>query len=314
MINSVRNTVLFLLNKDNRGYIAPIEYNYFAKQAQLEIFEQYFSDYSKATQLQNARSTAIGYGDTVSQVQNKIDIFTVSSVLNYVDVDSAASGTTTGVQANKLIDSTQSFTSTVTVGDQVLNQVDGQTALVSGIDSNTTLSLDTDIMISGQGYTIDPSPGGEVDYFTLPSNLYKLVNITYKGKIVQGVPTSKFDMLSSSNLTAPSITYPIYKRNASNLFVRPLSIYYTDTTPKSTEPPLICNYIRKPVDPVWAYYTLNNDPVYNPDDSTNFEIPSSDEASLVIKICKLAGLSIRENDVVQAATAMEGMEYQKQNS
>jgi len=247
MINSVRNTVLFLLNKDNRGYIAPLEFNYFAKQAQLEIFEQYFSDYSKAIQLQNARKKAIGHGDTVSQVQNKIDIFTTSSTLNYNDVDSS-------------------------------------------------------------------SVGGVNDYFILPSNLYKLVNVTYKGKIVQGVPTSKFDMLSSSNLTAPSITYPIYKRNGSNLFVRPVSIYYTGSTPQGLEQPLICNYIRKPIDPIWGYNTINNDPVYNSDSSTNFEIPSSDEASLVIKICKLAGLSIRENDVVQATNAMEGMKYQKQNS
>lgn len=247
MINSVRSTVLFLLNKDNRGYIAPLEYNYFAKQAQLEIFEQYFSDYSKATQLQNARKKAIGHGDTVSQVQNKIDIFTTSATLSYTDVGATS---------------------------------------VGGLD----------------------------DYFTLPSNLYKLINITYKGKIVQGVPTSKFDMLTLSNLTAPSITYPIYKRNGTSLFVRPLSIYYTGATPQGTEPPLKCNYVRKPIDPVWGYVTLNSDPVYNPDSSTNFEIPSSDEALLVIKICKLAGLSIRENDVVQATTAMEGMEYQKQNS
>lgn len=250
MINSVRNTVLFLLNKDNRGYIAPLEYNYFAKQAQLEIFEQYFSDYSKAVQLQNSRKKAIGHGDTVSQIQNKIDIFTVSSVLNYIDTE----------------------------------------------------------------FSTDPSPGGETDYFSLPSNLYKLINITYKGKIAQGVPTSKFDMLNSSNLTAPSITYPIYKRNGSNIFVRPLSINYTAQTPQGTEPPLICNYVRKPIDPVWGYNTINSDPVYNSDSSTNFEIPSSDETSLVIKICKLAGLSIRENDVVQATTAMEGIEYQKQNS
>jgi hypothetical protein len=70
----------------------------------------------------------------------------------------AAAGTTTGVQANKLIDSTQSFTSTVTVGDQVINQVDGQSALVTNVDSNTTLSLDADIMLSGEDYTIDNSP------------------------------------------------------------------------------------------------------------------------------------------------------------
>jgi hypothetical protein len=247
MINSVRNTVLFLLNKDNRGYITPLEYNYFAKQAQLEIFEQYFSDYSKAVQLQNARKKAIGYGDTVSQIQNKIDVFTTSVNLEYTDVNST-------------------------------------------------------------------SVGGVEDYFTLPTNLYKLINITYKGKIVQPVATSKFDMLTSSNLTSPSITYPVYKRNGTSLFVRPLSIYYTASTPQNNEQPLVCNYIRKPSDPIWGYSTVSNDPVYNSDSSTNFEIPSTDETSLVIKICKLAGLSIRENDVVQATNAMEGVQYQKQNS
>ena len=53
----------------------------------------------------------------------------------------AANGTTTSTTANKLVDSTASFTSTVTVGDQVVNQVDGTTALVTNVDSNTTLSL-----------------------------------------------------------------------------------------------------------------------------------------------------------------------------
>ena len=70
----------------------------------------------------------------------------------------AANGTTTSTSANKLVDSTAFFTSTVTVGDQVVNQVDGTTALVTNIDSNTTLSLDSDIMLSGEAYTIDNSP------------------------------------------------------------------------------------------------------------------------------------------------------------
>ena len=76
MINSVRNTVLFLLNKDNRGYITPSEFDFFAKQAQLEIFEGYFSDYSNAMLAQNSRKKSLGYGDSVAQIQNKIDIFT----------------------------------------------------------------------------------------------------------------------------------------------------------------------------------------------------------------------------------------------
>ena len=34
-----------ILNKDNNGYITPEEFNSFAKQAQLEIFNQYFVDF-----------------------------------------------------------------------------------------------------------------------------------------------------------------------------------------------------------------------------------------------------------------------------
>ena len=48
MINSVRNTVFSVLNKNNYGYISPQDFNLFAKQAQLEIFENYFSNYNTA--------------------------------------------------------------------------------------------------------------------------------------------------------------------------------------------------------------------------------------------------------------------------
>ena len=70
----------------------------------------------------------------------------------------ADSGTTTGTATNKLIQSGQNFTSTVTNGDKVINQASGATALVTNVDSNTQLTLDADIMVSGQEYTIDNSP------------------------------------------------------------------------------------------------------------------------------------------------------------
>ena len=70
----------------------------------------------------------------------------------------AASGTTSSTTANKLVDSNANFTSTVTVGDKVINQVDRQTSLVTNIDSNTILSLASDIMLTGEAYTIDNSP------------------------------------------------------------------------------------------------------------------------------------------------------------
>ena len=43
-INTVYTRVQSIANKEQRGYLTPIEYNRFANQAQLEIFEQYFFD------------------------------------------------------------------------------------------------------------------------------------------------------------------------------------------------------------------------------------------------------------------------------
>ena len=63
MINDVRNTVLSIISKDNRGYITPDEFNLFAKQAQLEIFEQYIYSYSNSINKQNARMFGEGYTD-----------------------------------------------------------------------------------------------------------------------------------------------------------------------------------------------------------------------------------------------------------
>ena len=52
-INEVRNVVLQLLNKNNRGYITPEEFNNYCKMAQLSIFEELFDDYNKNINKQN---------------------------------------------------------------------------------------------------------------------------------------------------------------------------------------------------------------------------------------------------------------------
>lgn len=43
-VNTVYETVLYLLNKEQRGYITPEEFNQIATQVQMEIFQEYFSD------------------------------------------------------------------------------------------------------------------------------------------------------------------------------------------------------------------------------------------------------------------------------
>ena len=43
-VDTVYQRVLAILNKEQRGYLTPQEFNLFANQAQLDIFEQYFYD------------------------------------------------------------------------------------------------------------------------------------------------------------------------------------------------------------------------------------------------------------------------------
>ena len=43
-VDTVYQRVLAILNKENRGYMTPQEFNLMANQAQIEIFEQYFYD------------------------------------------------------------------------------------------------------------------------------------------------------------------------------------------------------------------------------------------------------------------------------
>ena len=75
MINSVRNTVLSVLNKNNYGYISPSDFNLFAKQAQMEIYEEYYSSYNKAINAENARISGTEYADIENPIAEVLEGF-----------------------------------------------------------------------------------------------------------------------------------------------------------------------------------------------------------------------------------------------
>lgn len=81
MINSVRATVMSAANKNNFGYITPEDFNLFAKQAQLSIFEDYFYQYNLWIIKQNVRQSGSGYSDIVKNIENVIDGFSTIATL-----------------------------------------------------------------------------------------------------------------------------------------------------------------------------------------------------------------------------------------
>ena len=81
MINSVRNTVLAVCNKNNYGYISPSDFNLFAKQAQMDMFEDYFYQYNYQINKVNAHTTGSSYANLAENLLEVIDSFSVYEAL-----------------------------------------------------------------------------------------------------------------------------------------------------------------------------------------------------------------------------------------
>ena len=71
-IDTVYQRVLAIANKEQRGYITPQEFNLYANQAQLDVFEQYFYDLNA---FQRVPGNDLTHADMVDLIQEKIDIF-----------------------------------------------------------------------------------------------------------------------------------------------------------------------------------------------------------------------------------------------
>jgi len=91
MINSVRNTVIAILNKNNYGYISPSDFNLYAQQAQLELFMKYFSDYNTIINKENARVSGTDYADFGKSFAEQAEEFIVTNPLTNTSITTTLS-------------------------------------------------------------------------------------------------------------------------------------------------------------------------------------------------------------------------------
>jgi len=71
-VDTVYKTVLLLLNKEQRGYMTPTEFNSVATQVQLEMFEKYFEDLNQQLRVPQAD---VDYADRIASIDEKIAVF-----------------------------------------------------------------------------------------------------------------------------------------------------------------------------------------------------------------------------------------------
>jgi hypothetical protein len=317
MINSVRQTVMSILNKNNYGYISPSDFNLFAKQAQLDLFETYFYSYNYQLQKENARQSGTGYADITKGLEEVIDTFSVTLPLlnaggnnyflpsltttnndyylinkNLVHNNVIVSGTTDGTVGgqNAIVDSTATFTTDgISIGDIVGITIGGITYNYSV----TNIVSDTTIQTNGNNINTQP----------LLYSIYKKGDI----KEAEKVTHTKITMLNNSILTKPNLSYPAYTQNGLTVEI------YPDTV--SNVGQLVSQYIRFPFTPKWTYVTLTNgEPAFDETavDYQDFELPNDDEVNLVMKILQYAGMSIREIQAVQFAGSEEAQSEQQE--
>ena len=306
MINEVRNTVLAVLNKNNYGYISPSDFNLYAEKAQMELFDEYFSQYNKTVNMENNRLAGTDYADIRKKIEENIEVFSrfdylvnlssnkfylpsitttgydyymVSKVLVY-PVELAA-GTNTSVASLQLVDSGATFiTDGVKVDDIVVNTDTGNVSTVLSVDSQTTLTLTDDI------FTATPDNYKIVDALTV--NEAEKVNHQY------------ITLLNKSLLTAPSYVFPAYTQENTHLTIYPKGLNYTGR--------VAAQYFRFPVPPKWTYITLaNGQAVFDQSqpDYQDFEIAQEDDYKITMKILQYCGISIREADIVSFGMAQE---------
>ena len=75
-VNTVYRTVLLILNKEQRGYMTPDEFNKIGSQVQREIFERYFEDINQNVRIQQSE---FDYANRVYNTDEKIAEFKTES-------------------------------------------------------------------------------------------------------------------------------------------------------------------------------------------------------------------------------------------
>ena len=71
-VNTVYTTVLSILNKEQRGYLTPDEFNKIGTQVQLEIFEKFFEDYNQYIRMPK---TDVEFTSRMDRIRQEFQVF-----------------------------------------------------------------------------------------------------------------------------------------------------------------------------------------------------------------------------------------------
>lgn len=238
-VNFIRNSVLFIMNKSNLGYIGASELDIFCNLAQRDIFEGLFFQYNQFVNKQNKRLTGSEYADIPKNIQEQIDYYATYSTLGEFVFDAPTE--------------TWSFTN---------------------------------------------------------NNLYRVENLslvedTTKKKVdVELVSKRQLNVLVNSDMTKPSLMFPVYEKIGNKFKIFPLipNDYFLELF-----------YLRTPLAPKWSFTLVGGNPIYNPSasDLQDVDLHESLLIPFLTKVLNYAGLSVREPEIAQFVNSEEAKDFQE---
>ena len=306
-VDQVYKTVLLIINKEQRGYLTPNEFNKLATQVQLDILDTYFETLNQQLRVSQNESE---YGNRYKTVQERLDVFKKIGLCTY----NAAVGTTpafftlptsSGAASGTQLISTVTNQITFPLTTITQSQVEESTVVVTYLGVAYT-----DFSIAGGIFSLTAGslPTGAANNIVItlfPQDFYKLGTILYRDdRIAEPVQRNELALLNMSSLTKPAEQFPVY------LFQENKVIIY----PQSINSQVQATYIKKPADPSWNFSSATGYYVWDPATSVNFELDTTEQVNVIIQILLYAGIVIKDPTIVQAAASEIAQEQQNERN
>lgn len=309
-VDQVYKTVLLIINKEQRGYLTPDEFNKIGRQVQLEIFDTYFDTLNQQIRVPQNDSD---YANRVKSVNEKIEIFKRVGACTYFPADLTIPisyqnyGYFTVPSSSSTPTANQSFASVSLQTDYEITSF----TQAQAEDSTVTVTKDGVLMdsslwsITGGNLVLTPTvaTGSTLVVTIYPKDFYKLGTIIYnEEQELQPITRSELIKLNLSSYTKPSTAFPVY------LYEQDRVIVY----PESIKDNIQASYVKKPNDPTWNFTTdADNTYQYNPTTSVDFELDAQEQTNVILQILLYAGVVIKDPSIVQAAA--QEIAQQEQN-
>ena len=303
-VNTVYQRVLAVLNKEQRGYVTPQEFNLFANQAQMDIFEQYFYDINQFGRIQGNDTE---FSDMLTILNEKINPFEVTGNMTY----GASLYLTPPANLYR-------------IGTLIYNNIE-----VERINQNEFLYINASPLTKptdSRPIFVSSSTGYKVYGSDIIRSSNSAVKTAINGNDVFEIAAANPRIIVGSKVTGTGIVgaVTVTAVSADNITITISSnqtlasgVTLTFTTPQKTQlitTGVTCNYLKRPVAASWAFTVVNGVALYNVATSTDFPLHASEETELVIKILEFASLSVRDMNLYQVSNQMEGQNTQQEKS